>query len=499
VAVAVLTFVDASKFLSCNNANIAMTVSTVDLVSSAPLLVVVGFALLALILEAASKGRPSLSYWVSLVGAVTALVLSFFDLDSGVPVFGGMLSQGGFAGYCNIVFLSSALLTIVLTRDYLERMEYHRGEFYVMILFATSGAMLMAGALNLITVFLGIELMSVSLYVLAGFNRKKQRSNESALKYFLLGAFATGFLLYGITLVYGIAGTTNLMLIRESFSILIRNPLFLVGCGLLLIALSFKVAAVPFHMWAPDVYEGAPTPVTAFMSTAAKAAAFATFIVLFIRFFQIAGTALSTIISFVAAASMIVGNVTAVAQTSVKRMLAYSSIAHAGYMLSGIAAANAEGETGVLFYILAYTFMNMGAFGIVSWVEQQDDKKLSFDDYAGLSARRPVVAALMSVFMFSLTGIPPFAGFFGKYYVFLAAVEADMTWLAVVGVLTSLISAYYYLRLVVLMYFREGDADIDKPVPLASLAAVSLAAILVLALGVYPSIVVEITRGFFKF
>jgi NADH-quinone oxidoreductase subunit N len=475
-----------------------MSITSTDLFNSSPLIAIVAFALLTLIVEALGKDKPALSYWMSLLGVVTALVLSFVHLDSGVPVFGEMLFQGGFAGYCNIIFLSSALISIILTKGYLERMEAHRGEIYILILFATSGMMLMAGALNLITVFLGIELMSVSLYVLAGFLRKKERSNESALKYFLLGAFATGFLLYGIALIYGISGTTNLLLIHESYAQHIRNPIFLIGCGLILVALSFKVSAVPFHMWAPDVYEGAPTPVAGFMSTAAKAAAFATFVLLFIRIFSIAGTSLSQIIAFVAAASMILGNVTAIAQTNIKRMLAYSSIAHAGYMLSGVAAANPEGETGILFYLLAYTFMNVGAFGIVSWIERQDDKQLTLDDYAGLGARQPVVAALMAIFMFSLAGIPPFAGFFGKYYVFLAAVKADMTWLAIVGVLTSLVSAYYYLRLVVLMYFREGDADVSKSVPVSALVAVAAAALLVLALGVFPSLVVNLTRGFFK-
>ena len=377
-------------------------------------------------------------------------------------------------------------------------MESHRGEFYILLIFATSGMMLMAGALDLITVFLGIELMSVSLYVLAGFMRKKERSNESALKYFLLGAFATGFLLYGIALIYGISGTTNLLRIHDAFPELMGNSLFVIGCGLILIALAFKVSAVPFHMWAPDVYEGAPTPVTGFMSTAAKAAAFSTFVLLFVRIFSISGTSLSQILAFVSAATMIVGNVTAIAQTSIKRMLAYSSIAHAGYMLSGVAAANTEGETGVLFYLLAYTFMNVGAFGIVSWIEGIDDKKLTLDDYAGLGARRPVVAVLMAIFMFSLAGIPPFAGFFGKYYVFLAAVKAEMTWLAIIGVLTSLVSAYYYLRIVVLMYFRDGEADVDSQVPLPALIAVVIAAVLVLALGLYPSLVVDMTRGFFK-
>ncbi len=409
-----------------------------------------------------------------------------------------MLAQGGFAGYCSIIFLSSAILTILLSRAYLERMECHRGEFYILILFSTIGMMLMAGALNLITVFLGIELMSVSLYVLAGFMRKKARSNESALKYFLLGAFATGFLLYGIALIYGTSGTTDLVAISKLYPQLSNNTIFLVGCGMLVVAFSFKIAAVPFHMWAPDVYEGAPTTVSGFMSTGAKAAAFATFLLVFVRVFDIAGSSLSQVIAVIAAASMVLGNITAIAQNSVKRMLAYSSIAHAGYMLSGIAAANVEGETGILFYLLAYTFVNVGAFGVVSLMERQDDKNLNFEDYAGLSARRPMLAVLMSIFMFSLAGIPPFAGFFGKYYVFLAAVKANMTWLAVLGVLTSLISVYYYLRLVVLMYFREGNADLEKAAPLPSVIALSVAAGCVVVLGLYPSIIVDITRSFFR-
>jgi len=475
-----------------------MGITFSDITSSAPLVSLVVFSLLTLIVESWGKDKPVFSYWISLLGVAVSLLLSFGHLGAGTPVFGGMLLQGGFAGYCNIIFLSSALLTILLSRGYLERMEVHRGEFYILILFSTTGMMLMAGALNLITVFLGIELMSVSLYVLAGFMRKKERANESALKYFLLGAFATGFLLYGIALIYGTSGTTDLVAISKVFPQLSHNPIFLVGCGMLVVAFSFKIAAVPFHMWAPDVYEGAPTTVSGFMSTGAKAAAFATFLLVFVRVFDIAGSSLSQVIAVIAAASMIVGNVTAVAQDNVKRMLAYSSIAHAGYMLSGIAAANVEGETGILFYLLAYTFVNVGAFGIVSMMERQDDKKLDFEDYAGLSARRPALAVLMSMFMFSLAGIPPFAGFFGKYYVFLAAVKANMTWLAILGVLTSLVSVYYYLRLVVLMYFHEGDADLDSSVPMASMIALVVAAALIVVLGLYPSLIVDLTRSFFK-
>jgi len=469
-----------------------------DLLYSAPLLVLTSSGLLALIAEAAGRDKPVISYYTSLIGVITSLILTFLNLGAGVPVFNNMILQGGYAAYCNLIFLSSALLSIVLSRSYLERMQYHRGEFYVLIVFATAGMMLMAAALDLTIVFLGIELMSICLYVLAGFMRKKELANEAALKYFLLGAFATGFLLYGIALIYGTSGTTNLVVISRSFAQLSGNSLFLIGCGMLIVAFSFKIAAVPFHMWAPDVYEGAPTTVTAFMSTGAKAAAFATFVAVFVRVFDIPGTALSSVLALIAAASMIVGNVTAIAQNNVKRMLAYSSIAHAGYMLSGIAAGNAEGEQGILFYLVAYTFMNIGAFGIVSWVEQQEDRKLKFDDYAGFSARQPAVAVLMSVFMFSLAGIPPFAGFFGKYYVFLAAVKADMTWLAIIGVMTSLVSVYYYLRLVVLMYFCEGESDVAAKVPLAAISAVTLAAVLVILLGIYPSLLVDMTKGFFK-
>jgi len=284
--------------------------------------------------------------------------------------------------------------------------------------------------------------------------------------------------------------------ITRSFPALSGNIMFVIGVALMIVAFSFKVAAVPFHMWAPDVYEGAPTPVTGFMATGAKAAAFAVFVVVFDRTLGFSGGKLNLVIAMIAAASMILGNVLAIAQTNVKRMLAYSSIAHAGYMLSGVAAANTEGQSGVLFYLIAYLFMNLGAFGIVGIMEGEDEKNLSIDDYAGLSTQRPVLAMLMAVFMFSLAGVPPFGGFFGKYYVFLAAVKANMTWLAVVGVLTSLVSAYYYLRLVVLMYFRDGKADVPMKPSFAAMVAVCVSALLILQLGLYPSAVVQLVQSF---
>jgi NADH-quinone oxidoreductase subunit N len=296
--------------------------------------------------------------------------------------------------------------------------------------------------------------------------------------------------------LYGAVGTTNIVAMREQFASLASNALFLIGVAMLLVGFAFKVAAVPFHMWAPDVYEGAPTVVTAFMSTGAKAAAFSAFVSVFIGAFDFNGSAVSEALAVIAAASMVIGNVLAVVQKNLKRMLAYSSIAHAGYMLTGIAAGNPEGQTGILFYVVAYTFMNIGSFGVLSMMERGEGKGLTFDDYAGLSAKRPLLAALMALFMFSLAGIPPFAGFFGKYYVFLSAVKADMTWLAVVGVLTSVVSVYYYLRLVVVMYFRDGEADVAAQPSLQSMLAVCLAAIFVIQLGVYPSMIVDLAQRF---
>jgi NADH-quinone oxidoreductase subunit N len=357
--------------------------------------------------------------------------------------------------------------------------------------------MFIAAANDLIVVFLGIELMSVCLYVLAGFMRTKDRANEAALKYFLLGAFATGFLLYGIALIYGAVGTTNLTMIKNVFVVVSTNTLFVIGTGFLLIGLGFKAAVVPFHMWAPDVYEGAPTPVTAFMSTGAKAAAFAAFITIFIRTFDFIGGHVNELLAVLAVASMILGNIVAIAQSNIKRMLAYSSIAHAGYMLAGIAAGTIDGQIGVMFYLAAYAVMNLGAFAIISLVEQEGDQNLLLDDYAGLNSSQPLLAVLMAIFMFALAGIPPFAGFFGKYYVFFAAIKAKMTWLAIIGVLASLISAYYYLRLVVIMFFREGRTAVKIPPSRTVLTMIIDSALLVLLLGLYPSIIIQTVQHYF--
>jgi NADH-quinone oxidoreductase subunit N len=468
-----------------------------DLVANAPVMIVAMTVLVAMLVEAVRKTRPVAIYYVSMIGLAFAAVFAITNLTVEGTSFGGMLLHGGYANFFGALFCFVSFFTIILSRNYFERQKYHRGEFYILLLFATIGMMLIASANDLIIVFLGIELMSVCLYVLAGFIRTKERANEAALKYFLLGAFATGFLLYGIALIYGAVGTTNLTMIRNVFAVVSTNILFVIGAGFLLIGLAFKAAAVPFHMWAPDVYEGAPTPVTAFMSTGAKAAAFAAFITLFIRTFDFIGGQVNELLAVLAAASMILGNIVAIAQSNVKRMLAYSSIAHAGYMLSGIATGTLDGQVGVMFYLAAYAVMNLGAFAIISLVEHEGDQNLLLDDYAGLSYSQPLLAVLMAIFMFALAGVPPFAGFFGKYYIFFAVIRAKMVWLAIIGVLTSLVSAYYYLRLVVLMFFREGHANVEIPPSRIVLTMIVVSALLVLLLGLFPSIIVQTVQRYF--
>jgi NADH-quinone oxidoreductase subunit N len=293
------------------------------------------------------------------------------------------------------------------------------------------------------------------------------------------------------------AGTTNIAVVVSGASPLSGSVLFWAGMGLLLVGLAFKVGAVPFHMWIPDVYQGSPTTVAGFMSTGAKAAAFSAF-VLVVAHQVDAGGRLRIVLSLLAASSMILGNIVAIAQTNIKRMLAYSSIAHAGYMLIGLAAGNQLGRSGIVFYLTAYTFMNVGAFGVLSLLEGEEEKHLTFADYAGLGSRRPLLAALMSVFMLSLAGLPPLAGFFGKYYIFIAAVNADLTWLAILGVLTSVVSAFYYLRVIMMMYFQPGETSVAaSPASMAGVAALCAAALAVLELGLFPSSILTVINSLF--
>ncbi len=466
-----------------------------ELFAIAPIISITIVSLIVLLVEALIKQSERLSYWISVVGLVVTVYFSLLTIELSGTAFNRMVTVGGFGSMFATLFSIAALLTIVLSRDYLKKEHANFGEFYLLILFSTLGMMLMASAADLIVIFLGLEVMSICLYVLAGFLRKKVLSNESSLKYFLLGAFATGFLLYGIALLYGTSGTTNISFIVQNSSTLSASPFFWIGIGLLIVGLAFKVGAVPFHMWVPDVYQGSPTTVSGFMATGAKAAAFAAFVLIFINPQSPNPEQVKTVLAVISAASMIVGNIIAISQSNIKRMLAYSSIAHAGYMLAGLAAGNDLGRSGILFYLVVYTFMNIGAFGILSLLEREEDKNLTFDDYAGLGFKKPFLAALMSIFMFSLAGIPPFAGFFGKYYVFVAAINANLTWLAILGVLMSVVSVYYYLRLTVVMYFKEGEMQVEGIISKTSLAVLTIAAIIIIELGVYPSSILTVINN----
>jgi NADH-quinone oxidoreductase subunit N len=457
-----------------------------DIFALMPLLTLVITSLLVMLTEAFMKTSEKTSYWLSICGLSVSIIFSFATVKLSGTVLQQMINIGGMGSIFSAMFSISALGTVILARDYLEKEGAHYGEFYLLILFSTIGMLLMATAADLIIIFLGLELMSICLYVLTGYMRKRKLSNESALKYFLLGSFATGFLLYGIALLYGASGSTKISFLIHNYGLISASPFFWVGLGFLFIGLAFKVGGVPFHMWVPDVYQGAPTPVAGFMSTGAKAAAFSAILIVFLTSDVSRGNGVEKMIAIVAALSMIVGNIVAISQTNLKRMLAYSSIAHAGYMLVGIAANNQLGKSGVIFYLFSYTFMNLGAFGILSLVEKEE-KNLSFEDYSGLGFRHPLLAALMSMFLLSLAGIPPFAGFFGKYYVFVAAIDSGLTWLAILGVLMSVVSVYYYLRLIVFMYFREGEQQLPIKISVASYAVIIMSIIAIIELGIYPS------------
>jgi NADH-quinone oxidoreductase subunit N len=474
-----------------------VTISLQDIAATAPLTIVAAAALLALLVDAFAPRAASVLPWISIGGLCAALAAALMGIPDRGYAYAGMVSVGGFSSFLTAIFCISGILTLLFSAGYLAVHGFARGEYHVLILLAIAGMILMASASDLVTLFLGLELMSVCFYVLAGFARSNLLSNEAGLKYFLLGAFATGFLLYGIALAYGSTGTTSIPGVVQAVSAGAPGPMLLIGLALMLIGLAFKVAAVPFHMWVPDVYEGAPTTVTAFMSTGGKAAAFSAFLLIFAPGVVTGIPSLREVLSVVAVLSMVAGNVIAIAQTSVKRMLAYSSIAHAGYLLVGVVAGNAAGQNGVLYYLLAYTIMNAAAFGIVSILETREGKHLTFEEYEGLSTRQPLLAALMALFMFSLAGIPPFAGFFGKYYVFAGAIQSGHTWLAIVGVVMSAVSAYYYLRLSIVMYFREGIPGLASPASALAVTALLLSAIGVIGLGLFPSVIVQLTSPLF--
>lgn len=464
-----------------------------------PLIIIGSGIVISVIIELYTKKGESILPWFSVLIFLFAGIYAIVTVENTSVVMQGMLATGGNVNIFYFLFNIGAALVTLLSVDYIKKYGAFYSEYYILLQNSVLGMMLMAGAKDLFTIFLGLELMSVSFYVLAGINRKRMSATEAALKYFLLGAFATGFIVYGIALMYGIAGTTSLDTIISNFDNLSSNLLFVVGSLLFLIGFSFKIAAFPFHMWVPDVYHGSPTTVAGLFSTGGKAAAFSAIIVTLFALFTGAGQNLFTpYLAVIAVFSMLFGSIVAIAQSNIKRMLAYSSISHAGYMIIGLAAGNAEGIAGIIFYLAAYTFMNLGAFGIIALIEGKEETNLELDSYSGLASKYPVLAGALSLFMFSLAGLPPFAGFFGKYYVFIAAIKADLTWLAILGVISSVISVYFYLRIVVLMYFKSTEQHIVVEKSNSGLAAIMVSLLLVIILGVLPGSFIEMISEFLR-
>ncbi len=468
-----------------------MSFPTLNYLAILPLLILVIAAALVLLADLVVRNKRVLTLLGLL--AVAAALAAVLLVRPATPEFQGMTLADELGLFASAAILVAAGLALLLALERTADFTRRPGAYVALLLLATAGMIVMAKASDFITIFLGLEIFSLALYILVGFARRDVRSSEAALKYFLLGAFASGFFLYGMALIYGATGSTNLADISMGIAPLSASlpfaPLLPIGMGLLLVGYGFKLALVPFHMWTPDVYQGAPTSVTAFMSVATKTAAF----VSLIRVLAAVSSAERPwllALAGLAVVTMTLGNLAALRQTSLKRMLAYSSIAHAGYVLTGLAAGNERGFEGALYYLIAYTFMNLGAFAVIQAVQRRDRNDVTTEDVTGLSARRPALALLMAVFMFALTGMPPLAGFFGKLYVFSGAVEGGLAWLAVVGVLNSAIAAYYYLRITVLMYMG-GSAPATTDIPRTGWAvwttlAIAGLATLVLGLWQYP-------------
>jgi NADH-quinone oxidoreductase subunit N len=431
---------------------------------------------------------------LGLIGLIGAAAASVFLWDTDRSSF-GVIRSDNFALFINLILCLIGILTMLFSNEVVERAGLPSGEYYALTLFALCGMMMMAAATDLLVIFIALEILSLAVYVLTGINRPSLSGAEAAFKYFLLGSFSSAFFLYGVAFMFAVAESTRLEQISVALSAQGAGApptLAIFGVALLAVGFAFKVSAVPFHMWTPDAYEGAPTIVTAFMSTGVKAAAFAAFVRVFLSPLEPLQAHWVPVLSVVAAVTMIAGTVLGVVQTNVKRMLAYSSIAHAGYLLLGLIAANGTGKAAVLFYLLTYAVTNLGALGIVALLGTPENEHDELRDFAGLNQTRPGLTALMTVFLLSLGGFPPLAGFIGKYYIFLAAVQENHFTLAIIGVLTSVVSVFFYLRIVVMMYMTEGPEMYRPRVPAAAVAGLALATIAVFYLGVLPNRVLQL-------
>jgi NADH-quinone oxidoreductase subunit N len=458
-----------------------------------PEIVLTAGSLLVLVVDVLlPRGSRAAVGWVTLlVLGATAVSLAPFS-STQVEVAGGLIAVDRFAFFFKIVFLLAAAITVLMSFHYLDVEGIPPGEYYFLILCATLGMMIMAGGIDLITIFIGLETMAVSFYILAGIIKPSPRSNEAAVKYFLLGAFSLGVLLYGMSLMYGLSGTTNLRAMAPLLAGQATDERLVLAVILVVAGMGFKIAAVPFHMWAPDVYEGAPTPVTAFLSVGSKAASFAMLLRVFIEGLPALSADWRLLFEALSIVTMTVGNVAALTQSNVKRMLAYSSIAHAGYVLIGIVAGTPRGITATLIYLFVYSFMQLGAFAVIVMLRRQDVIGDELKDFSGLHLRYPFAAFAMLLFMLSLGGIPPTAGFMGKLWLFGAAIDAGYVWLAVIGVLNSAVSLYYYIRIVVFMYVKKetiGSAPATSP---TLSVALGIAVVATIVFGIYPPLLFEV-------
>jgi NADH-quinone oxidoreductase subunit N len=439
-----------------------------DFYTILPITILVTWASVLLLVDLfIPKDRKGVTGFLAAIGLAVTLGFTMTQVGLQSTGFNGMVVLDGFSTFINVLILVSGLLAISLAYGYVKRLGIERGEYYTLLLFSVTGMMLMAQAADLIIVFLALELLSIPLYVLAAFARPNLQSEEAGVKYFLLGAFSTGFVVYGTALIFGATGTTSLSGIFTAASAGSTSLLLTIGAALLLVGFGFKVAAVPFHMWTPDVYQGSPTAVTAFMSSGAKIAGFAALLRVFSTAFPSLSADLTNILWALAALTMIVGNVTAISQTNIKRLLAYSSIAHAGYILMAFVPYGNKDVMAIsvaagLFYLVTYALTNFGTWAVVIALEKAEGRGLEIADFSGLARKHPALAAAMTVFMLSFIGFPPTLGMVGKFYLFRAVIAGGYPGLAVIGVLTSLVSAYYYLRVVVNMYMREGDPAIER-------------------------------------
>lgn len=471
---------------------VTINIGSSDFAAILPILVVCAFGIYLMVqgVLAPRIHKLTLAY-IGLAGIMIAMVSNFYllGIETDRAYFEGMVFVDKLTVTLNFIFLLTAALCLLLMTSYSEQEEIEFIEFTPLILFATAGMMLMGCAESLMIIFLGLETMSIALYVMAGFRRFNRFSLEAALKYLLLGAFATGFLLYGMALIYGTVGTTNLTQISAYYSenALNLNVMALFGVALLVIGFGFKVALVPFHMWTPDVYQGAPIPVTAYMAVGAKAAGFAAVLRVLVLATGQAAFEWSQLLWLLAVVTMTVGNIIALVQSDIKRMLAYSSIAHAGYIMIGIVAGNETTVSAVLFYLVVYMFMNIGAFAVAGIVSGKNEQHVDIKHFAGLGKSQPMLALVMTVCMFSLAGFPPTGGFMGKLYLFKAAMESGYTWLVIFGALNTLISVYYYIRVVVAMYFQDSKESVKMAAVLPGVGLVLLVTLLgIFYLGIFP-------------